>query len=104
MRVNESLITSESCFNESTTTVMTNTSTTTRTTTSTIATTTTTDEDYGFESQPSKLSNAALASNARPLTSAVNEWLKRSNSPGLFVTSSDNVSNDEDSDDSEIGG
>lgn len=50
-------------------------------------------EDSGFESQTRKRSR-------RPITDAVTEWLRRANSPEIFVTNlSDSVSEEEDDDD-----
>lgn len=57
--------------------------TTTKTTTTTLTgTITAADEDSGFESQ------SKHGYSGRPITDAVNEWLKRANSPDLFITSS----------------
>ncbi|XP_003426502.1 uncharacterized protein LOC100678667 isoform X2 [Nasonia vitripennis] len=82
-------IASESCCDE-----MKNHETTTKTTTTTLTgTITAADEDSGFESQ------SKHGYSDRPITDAVNEWLKRANSPDLFITSS--ATSDEDEEDDE---
>ena len=74
--------------------------TTTTTTSLRTAQPTATDEDSGFESQ-SKLGS----SSSRPITAAVTEWLKRANSPNLFImpsATSDDDDDEEDEDDASV--
>lgn len=55
--------------------------------------------DSGFESQQSSTTPATATSSSvksRPITDAVTEWLKRANSPDLFITSDDNDDDDDD--------
>jgi hypothetical protein len=71
-------------------------------TTATTTTTTTisvTDEDSGFDSQ------TKIEASTRPISSAVNEWLKTAKSPNLFVmpmtTSEEDLNDDEEEEEEE---
>ncbi|XP_014203357.1 uncharacterized protein LOC106635741 isoform X2 [Copidosoma floridanum] len=96
--INESSITFESCCNENNraTTTTTMTTTGTKTITDTAVAQPAIDEDSGIESQPKPTEVSG-----RPISDAVNEWLKRVNSPDLFITSSATNDIDDDDDDEE---
>ncbi|KAJ8686497.1 hypothetical protein QAD02_022291 [Eretmocerus hayati] len=99
--INEISITSEIICNKNIKTTTDLETTLTKTTLTMSAT----DEDSGFESHTSKTGTGSCTLASRPITNAVNEWLKRANSPDLFITSSaasDDSEDDQDEEDASV--